>query len=311
MKKYQIKRIVLTAFTIMSLTFGLLPIQAYAINNSEQLNRSVTEEEYQLYQDIVDELNVEYGAAVWLAPYSEYEAQGLPLPKAFSLKSFPLFVESMRENVVWMETTNLENQLFTINWILDPESGASIDAIPVEYCTNSTTWGVETMLDIISKEGYGFDVVCFVADRNSAFAETASLEGYQFTSDMRVNEIKSFTAPIAFDEELQALRGPNYIHTKSPGLGKSQVTGELYKSSSQWYWNPAKSVNWIPAAGYPTFSFISNQSYISGGAYAATCSAFYYGVLSTYDYVWYLLHQEYTGMTIPHSASDAAAQNGL
>ncbi|MDR2956633.1 MAG: hypothetical protein LBU61_00435 [Coriobacteriales bacterium] len=301
---------VLALIATLALTFGLLPTQIYATaGDSLGFHEVASPEDYLLYQAVVDELNAEYGSIAWLIPYDEYEATGQPLPKYIPLEDIPAFKEAMRVEIEWVTTMNLEAQLVLVNGYLHSPEGASYGLPTADICANVTSWGVKTMLDIINREGYDDAVVRFIAERNPAFAAAVTLGG-----GVPVTESRQGVAHLSFDtgfggQPPQGRGRPWVTHTLSPGLGQSKLTGYINNGTGSWKWDPASSATWVAAIFYPTFSAFPNDTKLYD-TYSATCQVYYYGVLSSYDWNFNILFQQFTGFYVNHVASAAAAQNG-
>jgi len=288
---------------------SLLPAQAFASNsNSMQQDRVATAEEYRIMQIVVEELNAEYGASVWLLPYSDYAAQGLALPLAVTPENLEAFSAAARENVIWAETTNLELQLATVNNYLNASYDTRGAVLPPNYaslCTNSTPWGVQTMINIISQEGYSDEVIRFVALRNPAFAVVVNQ-----AANSEIGAEPSLIVSLSNSNDTEGIQpqdgGGKSMKTSTMsylGLGKSKATGNVEGSGSNSIWKNATSATWATGIGYPSFAAYS--SYILGTGLGETCSAYHKGELSTYDYVWNVLFQQFTEFAVTHYASNA------
>jgi len=158
----------------LALVFGILPTPALAtLGNELGIEATATLEDYYIVQAVADGVNAEYGTSIRFTPYSEYEARGMQMPKAPTPEGLVYFREMLSEQAEESETMSLEAQLLVIDAYLNAteDSYPKMD-VPSHYCTNASVWGVNKMIEIICREGYGDDVVQYVADRNPVFAAT-------------------------------------------------------------------------------------------------------------------------------------------
>jgi len=289
-----------------TLIIALLPVQAFAMSASDMgIGDTATPESYLLYQVASDEVNAEYGTNIRVLPFNDYEVRGMPVPKAPTPEGLEQFKARLGEHAEQVESRNLEAQLLFINDSFEtsieihPET-----AIPEEFCTNATPWGVKKMVEIIQDKGYGDDVIRYVAGHNSAFATEIESSNLVLGIDQR-NVVNS---PDSNNNQL-VRGGGTYTHSVFDSLGTSKLNGALSNNSGSWKWTSTNWASWTAKPLYPYF--VAYSSTITTLSYPATSVNVYHsGAVYDYDYRFMIEYYAYTSFTTAHSASAAASQAG-
>jgi len=297
-------KLLLSAFSAM-LVCSLLPTVANASTFDTKID-AATSMNYQLYQAVLDSINLEYGSNAKLVPLSEYMEAGLPLPKAPTQDNLNTFRVNMGEQIEWAMTTSLDAQLACLNAYLDPTCTYFDGTLP--DFDNLTPWAINTMLSLITINGYSHELVRFIADRNEAFSIAISQSN--FYEEYIPEPLSSLSKP-----DYPSSGHPNgntrgsVTHSLPHTAGTSKLTGTITIANGYWQWYPTATASWTIGLFWPKFAQYYNSKTLTSSSQIWNVT--YTGQLTMWDPVNFIM--SYTDpftIFMQHTAGAAAIQAG-
>ena len=308
MKMVKIVKGIFLAIVAIVVAISILPIQAFAsVGNSVHVMSSATASDYQLYQEVVDRLNNEYGSDVGLLPLAEYELQGLPLPRAATPEGIIEFEKGMRDSIEQAMISSFIAECECIKAYLDPTCTYSYGILPA--FNNTTPWAIEMMVSVVKGLEYNEDVIQYIAEQNSVFADAVGQIPISLNSiGISAGNVQNCDD---YDENVvtRGIWSVTYSIYQIPGTAK--LSSLLTNNNTIWQWTGGASFSYTASILFPRFIMysITSKSLIST---STIWDVTYNGELQSLDPLNGVLSFNYNyNVNIKFGAGSAAIQAGL